>query len=193
MAIHRVTARWTGFQGAPGYTTFHFEPFTGGGDAGIERGRVRAFFAELDQLIGTGATITVLPTVEIIDETTGVLTGYIEDDTELAPVTAPTSGTSVGSAGAVINWQTSTVVNGRRLRGRTFIVPMRTVAFDTDGTLASNAITALNAAAEAITDSQFESNLVVWSRPSNGGGGTVGPVTGYRIPDMAAVLRSRRD
>lgn len=193
MAIHRVTAVWTGFTGGPGYTSFYFSPFTGGGDAAAARGRVRAFFAAMSQQIATSSLITVSPTIEVVDESTGELQGYIDDETEVSPVPGASSGSYVGSAGGVVSWNTNTVVGGRRVRGRTFVVPMRTNAFDGDGTLAPSTITAMRDGADALLEAEFEQELVIWSRPRAGSPGVIAPVTGYRIPDMAAVLRSRRD
>lgn len=193
MAIHRVTAEWSGFTGAPGYTNFHFSPFTGGGDAQASVDRVRAFFQQLIEVIPTGVSVRVSPTVEVIDETTGSLTGYLDAEPP-AVVNAGSGGTIyVGPAGGVINWNTATVRDGRRVRGRTFVVPMRNTAFDGQGTLTAPAIAWLNAAANALRTGDFESGLVVWSRPRNGSGGVAAPVIGHRVPDLAAVLRSRRD
>lgn len=193
MAIHKVSAQWSGFTGAPGYTNFYFTPFTGGGDAQAAVDRVRAFFFALVNVIPTGVTIQVSPTVEIIDEATGSLTGYI-DATQPPIVTGASGGTMyVGPSGAVINWLTATVRAGRRVRGRTFIVPLRTTMFDTQGTLTADALGFIRAAANVLTTGDFEQQLVVWSRPVGGAGGVAAPVIGSRVPDLAAVLRSRRD
>lgn len=193
MAIHRVTATWTGFTGGPGYTSFYFSPFTGGGSAGAARQRVLSFFSSMSQIIATGARIDISPTIEVIDEETGTLQSYIDDDTEVGYTQGASTGSYVGSAGGVVSWSTNTVVSGRRVRGRTFIVPMRTTAFQDDGTLTTQALTSMRDGADALMASDFDQQLVIWSRPRGGSGGVAAPVTGYRVPDMAAVLRSRRD
>lgn len=193
MAIHRVQAVWSGFQGAPGYSSFYFRPFTGGGDVDLALNRVRDFFAEWRALLPTGVSIQVQSTVEEVDETTGMLTGYL-DGAEVDPVNTSTSGADfAGPAGAVVNWLTGTVRNGRRMRGRTFLVPLNTNAYDTDGTLTSNALGDIRAGADLLLANEFEQELVVWGRPNGGSPGEAASVTGHRVPDMAAVLRSRRD
>lgn len=193
MAIIRVTAEWTGFQGAPGYTNFHFLPFTGGGDAAGAREQVASFFRPLASTLAPTVTINVSQTLEVLDEQSGVLEDYMTDDTDLGPLGGDLTGSFAGPAGAVVNWSTSTINNGRRVRGRTFVVPIRGQRFDADGTLSSAAIEDLNDAAEGIRSNEFQQELAVWSRPRNGAGGVAAPVIGHLVPDMVAVLRSRRD
>lgn len=193
MAIHRVLARWSGFPGAPGYSSFHFSGFTGGADANQVRLRVRGFFNEVNYLFPGDVSVEIDNTVEVLDEATGVLQDYADDDQDMT-ITAAGSGNSyAGPSGAVVNWLTNTVNNGRRVRGRTFIVPIGANMYDSDGTLSSEALANLRDGADALLDGDFNSEFVVWSRPRNGAGGVAAPVTGYRVPDMAAVLRSRRD
>lgn len=193
MAVYRVSAQWTGFTGAPGYSNFHFTENPTGDTGSVIRAQVRQFFVALNQLLPGSVTINISPTIEIFDETTGLLTGYETDPEQLDPVNGTGTGSFSGPSGAVINWLTSTVVNGRRLRGRTFIVPLRSTAYEDDGTLGANIIGDLNEAASVLSGPDFESTFCIWSRPQGGGTGAVGPVIGHQVPDMAAVLRSRRD
>ena len=124
MTIHRVTARWDGFPGAPGYTSFYFEDLTAVEGANLARTRVRAFFSDVGGYLAPNMTITVDPSVEGIDEATGQITQFLEDPTEVVPVKTSSTGTYAGPAGAVINWRTTTLRNGRLVRGRTFLVPL---------------------------------------------------------------------
>lgn len=193
MAVHRVSARWTGFQGAPGYSNFHFSEFTGGADPDQMIGRVAEFFEVLYATLASQVTVTVSSIVEEFDETTGQLTGYLDGE-EDAVISATGSNTPFsGPSGAVVNWLTNTVSNGRRVRGRTFLVPLRSSVYENDGTLSSGTLTTINEAAEGLVGGDWNSEFVVWSRPTGGSGGVLAPVTGHRVPDMAAVLRSRRD
>ena len=193
MAVYRVSALWTGFTGAPGYSNFHFTENPTGETGSVIRAQVHDFFSELASLLPGVVTITIDPTVEVFDESTGLLTGYETDTEDLSPVRGSGTGNFSGPAGAVINWLTATVVNGRRLRGRTFVVPLRATAYEQDGTLSSSVLGTLNTAASVLSGSPFESTFCIWSRPQGGGTGAVGEVIGHQVPDMAAVLRSRRD
>lgn len=154
---------------------------------------VRQFFGELSSVLPRDVTITVPSTVEVLDSTTGQLTEYVEDPTELTPMVAGGPVVYAGPSGAVINWLTNSVVNGRRLRGRTFIVPLNTNAYEGNGTLTSSALSDLNAAASVLSGAGFSSGFGILSRPAGGGPISFGEVVGHRVPDMASVLRSRRD
>lgn len=193
MTIARVTAQWTGFPGAPGYSNFFFEV---AGDVGEQLGApaaVRTAFSSILAELPSGVSVQVSPTVEYIDETTGQLQDYGDAEETPQAVNGSASGNYAGPAGAVVNWQTATVRDGRRVRGRTFIVPLASSAFQSDGTLGSSTITTLNNFASNILGGSSNPNrFVVWGRPSSSPG-VAAPVTGYRVPDMAAVLRSRRD
>lgn len=193
MTIARVAARWAGFPGAPGYSNFHFSTTPTSGDYEAERQLVHDFFSAFSTRLPSRVDITIPTTVELYDESTGVLQDYIESGEELAVSTAGASNAYSGPTGAVINWLTNTVTNGRRMRGRTFIVPLANTAYESDGTLTSSALDDLNAGASVLSSAGFGSGFCVWSRPQGGGSGAVGEVTGHRVPDMAAVLRSRRD
>jgi hypothetical protein len=117
----------------------------------------------------------------------------------VAAATPPTvvngggSGAYSAPSGAVLHWLTGTVRNGRRLRGRTFIVPLANSNYEANGTLAAGTITAIQNAGLALMD-EATTRLVVYGRPApNAADGVAALVTGARVPDMAAVLRSRRD
>lgn len=193
MPISRVTAQWSGFPGAPGYSNFHFQSSTGTPDVAAPRAAVRAFFAALPTRLPNGVTIRVSETVEILDDVTGGLVDYATDDTTLNPVVGTGAGSYAGPSGAVVNWLTNTVVNGRRLRGRTFVVPLASGAYDADGTLGSPTLANVNDAAAVLSGAGFSLGFGILSRPAGGGAIRFGEVTGHRVPDMAAVLRSRRD
>nr|CRY95231.1 hypothetical protein [uncultured prokaryote] len=193
MTIARVTAQWSGFPGAPGYSNFFFEV---AGSLDEQLGapqRVRTAFSSILQQLPAGVRVQVSPTVEYIDEATGQLQDYGDAEETPDVVNGSASGNWAGPAGAVINWNTATVRDGRRVRGRTFIVPLASTAFQNDGTLGSSALSVLdNFATNIRGGAENTAGFVVWGRPSSSPG-VAAPVTGHRVPDMAAVLRSRRD
>lgn len=199
--ILRVKARWSGFVGGPGYSVFHFKEFEAGGtqtlaDAQGAVDKTRAFFNALSLYLPNVVTIQVMSDVDVIEETTNTMTNVL---TPTAPASVTgTAGATVkysAATGAVVTWRTSVVKRGRRIRGRTFLVPFASNAFDVDGTLVSTTITALNTAATNLRDGAGSGDLGVYARPSAVGAtdGEWAAVTGHSIPDMGAVLRSRRD
>lgn len=193
MAIHRVIAQWSGFAGAPGYSNFFFTG-DGGSDAATEsRLRVISFFNELQSILPEDVRFTVQNEVAVVDEQTGMVDSFLN-------VGTPGSGSAGGNgsgpysaaSGAVVTWNTAGVRNGRRVRGRTFVVPLANSAYQSDGTLGTVALGNLNDAAEAMVGTGFDSGFGVWSRPRNGSGAFY-EVNGHRVVDKVAVLRSRRD
>lgn len=203
MNILRIQAVWSGFPGAPGYSAFHFSSDAGFWDGGIigdeaqaaadsARGRVLAAFNSLRNRLPETVNIRIEPEAQIIDSDTGEILGAAE--ISAASVDPGTQGTSyAGPAGAVVNWRTNDYRFGRRIRGRTFLVPLAANAYEADGTLSSAALSAVRDFGSEMVSGGDDPNFGVWSRPRDGGGGVFASVTGYNVPDMAAVLRSRRD
>lgn len=193
MTITRVTAVWSGFSGAPGYTNFFFDSFGTGDEVDLEVARVEAFFTPLAAELPNDLTVTVQGEAAFVDETTGELLDYAQATGGNQQVEGTASGGYAAPVGAAVTWNTETVARGRRLRGRTFIVPMRSSAYEDDGTLTLSALANLNNAAAALIGDGSGPTAVIWSRPRAGAGGSIGPITSARVADKVAVLRSRRD
>lgn len=196
--LARVTINWTGFVGAPGYTNLYFRNATPGtiDQAVVDNAivKVDAFIAATVLRTPTTVTRAIDPSIEIIDDTNGELQSFMT-----GTIPSPRVGTGTGAysapSGAVISWYTNTVRNGRRIRGRTFHVPIAAGAMDTDGTIQTAALTDLRTAADNLRAASGASRLVIWGRPTTPGGtdGVSAEVTASQVPDMAAVLTSRRD
>lgn len=116
------------------------------------------------------------------------------------PVTPPTtvagSGVSTwaGGAGGRLVWSTGRIINGRRVRGSTFLVPFTSSAFASSGRLNSAAIALVNGSASTLRTS-LNSNgspLCVWSAPVSGRPGTTSIVDGHGLDEVAGTLRSRK-
>lgn len=193
MAISRVTAVWSGFSGAPGYTNFFFDAFGGGDVVDLEVDRVHAFFQAIREALPTGVVVQVQQEAAIIDEATGELQSYAQSTDPAPEVLGYSTDAYSAPSGACVTWNTEAIARGRRLRGRTFIVPLGSDAYDAQGNLTNQAIGFLNAGATALIGDGSGPQMVIWSRPRAGVGGSIGAVTSHRVADKAAVLRSRRD
>lgn len=203
MQIIRVLATWTGFPGAPGYSSFHFSTDGGFWDGGLigdetaaaaeaAAARVLSAFGECAAYIPQIVTIRIDPEVLIIDSSTGETLGAVDIDGGTQGGLAP-SDDYAGPTGAVVNWRTNDYRFGRRIRGRTFIVPLAASGYDNDGTLGNAALNNLRSFGNAMVGSSGGPEFGVWSRPRDGEGGVFATVVSSNVPDMAAVLRSRRD
>lgn len=198
MSLLRVRTLWAPQTGGVGVSTQYYDE-TGATPASRAAlmTAVRAFFVGLQGAVANSTVWSWESELAVVDESTGDITGYYA-------ITPPASANAVGSgnyaaaAGAAITWQSNRVLRGRRMRGRTFIVPLAGGAYDSNGTLGSGTITALqNAGNTLITAANAAGHaLVVWSRPDPGAGivvGEIGVVELARVTDKSAVLRSRRD
>lgn len=192
--------QWTGFSGAPGVTQLALALPTEA-DLSATIADVSLATASLTQYLPAGVTLTVLGDVDVFEAETGTLTAEISG-TAGTPRTGTATGAMIAAQGGCVNWTTGTIANGRRIRGRTFIVPMSYDTFDTDGTLSAGGKGAVQAFASAMlnyTSTAATNRLAVWSRPRVASEtqaarvGALGIITGATVPDLAVVLRSRRD
>lgn len=191
----RVVAQWGGFPSAPGFTNLYFDSaIIGTPSANEAAARARQLFEAMKGQFPDGVTITIQPQVAEIDDSNGQQVDEFTVTTGGLPVPGTGAGTRSAPSGACINWRTSTFVGGRRLRGRTFLVPLSTAAYENDGTILPGSLAILRAAAVAyITDAVGPSaKPLVWHRPVGGTGGSSAVITASGVTDKVAILTSRR-
>jgi hypothetical protein len=203
VSMLRVVTRWSGFNGAPGFTNLFFRNIggeSGGGslaDAAAAEAchdKVHDFWTACRTFLPNDVTLNVDPTVDELNDTNGQL-----EDSYSVPPLAPIIGTQAGAfsaaSGGVIGWTTGAIRNGRRIRGRTFLVPLAGISFGLDGRIDPGVVTSIQAAATAMAAPTAGSTLGVWARPTAPGAtdGVWAPVSGARTTNLPAILRSRRD
>lgn len=191
--------RWNGFQGAPGYSNFFYGGVFNGTptqtDAENAAQNVFSLGGYVRSFLPAEVSLQVQTDVEVVDEATGEL----QTVHNVAPrATLPGEAASApysAASGAVITWRTGGVRNGRRVRGRTFLVPLATAAYQSDGTLAASTITALTTNLNTFLNPPDAIEMGIYARPSVKGAsdGAWFAATGFSVPDKVAVLRSRRD
>lgn len=196
-AIQRCRVVWTGFNGSPGVSTFY------GLDGVTLAPLIGQFFNGIKAIFPTGLQITVEQGGDTIEDTTGVLLGAWGTG---GGAGFPGSGAGGYSApaGEMVRWSTGIVLDGHRVRGRTFLVPIIASAYDTDGTITAAAVTELQLkSGDLVTGAT--GNLLIWHRPRVARAATATRpavtarlgghafVTGSSAVDKAVVLRSRRD
>lgn len=197
----RVKVRWHGFTGSPGYSNFFFREWSDAGyvpsvaEASNSAAKVHQFFDAIKGIFPPVVNIQVEGDVEVINDTNNEL----QTAFSVGPFANLTGGAAAANysaaTGAVVSWQTGGVRNGRRVRGRTFLVPTSSGAFDVDGSLVSSWATNLATYANTLISNTPGPELGIWARPTAPGAedGEWAVVTAATVPDMAAVLRSRRD
>lgn len=179
----RFTFVWNGWVGAPGYTNLYFDHAA---DVGTIATALDTFWTAVATWIPSPVTIAFHEGA-IIEATTGELV----DGASLGSTptyTGSGAGVIAAPAGLCMTWRTNDVVGGRRVRGRTFIVPLATGHYQTDGTLYSPPT--YTATAQDLIDDSGDA-LVVWHRPVAGTGGSFHTATDAAVRDRVSVLRSR--
>lgn len=190
MQLHRVVIQWSGAQiRGQAVTVLHYDGSSS--PAPPTAGEIGGAFGPFMGNFPSGVSVTFPGTGDTIEDTTGALVGTWSTG---ASVTTTGGGVATAAAGvgAVVTWNTGGIVNGRRLRGRTFLVPLCTAAYANDGTLSDTSYSALQTFAAAL---MATGPLAVWHRPTTAGGsdGNSYGVTAYRARDKVAMLKSRRD
>lgn len=181
-SINEVRVTWTNWSGGPGVSTFY------GDDVATLRSALGDFIAGIDQLVPGQVAITVPSEGRVLNDLTGELVGYWTDGVPINESNVLTQAFGA-PAGACINWLTNGVVAGRSVRGRTFIVPLASGAYDTDGTLTATTLGDLRTAAAALAAS---GTMSIWSRPRIGLPGSHHLVQSSRVNDRVSILTSRR-
>jgi hypothetical protein len=201
--MYHARVDWSGFPGAPGFTNLYAEttdPLLAGAET---------WAAAIDTMINhwantlpNGVHIQVNPEIETINDADGTLEDILTVTGTLPSHNGALGGNYAGASGWCIDWLTTGAAFGRRRMGRSFVVPASTEAFQNDGTIATATLTEQRAAAATYV-ATAGINPVVWVRPKYVKPATTPPtlvhaglavaITGSRVPDLAAVLRSRRD
>jgi len=196
-SINRVRAIWSGFPGGPGVSTFYsLVPDTTVVD-------VRALFLAIHTGLPSSVSVQVENSGDILEDTTGEVTGLWSTDAVL-PVDGDNTAAYSAPSGICVNWITATVLDGHRVKGRTFFVPAGGNFYEDNGTLSAGALAIFEPAASTFVAAEVGA-LVVWHRPrvaraadgsrpavtARAGGHAL--VTASSVPDKAVVLRSRRD
>lgn len=196
MAIMRIRSLITGPNGLPGLHTTYWSGASStpvGADAVDVSGRVRAFWDGVKTLLAQGVTVSFPFPADVLDHTNGNLQASLG-------TSAPASVVSTGALELpkatmlLLKYNTTLVLNGRFLRGRSFIGPLASNVNNSGIPLAASNTTLLTATA-ALGTGATSSAQVVWHRPTpaNPTAGAISPVITYSSSTEFAVLRSRRD
>ena len=182
--MRRLRVVWNGLGGLPGLSTFYY------GVASPNVSDAVTFFTAIRSLFPTGLTWEIPSSGDEIDDATGTLTGGWLG-TGGATVTANGGATAYAAGcGARVRWNTTVVVNGRRVKGGTFLAPLLATQYDGSGTIAAGGQATMQAAASAFAASGVAKG--VWHRPSVLGSGVYAAINDATVPDIVTSLRSRR-
>lgn len=196
MTLSRVRTVWSGVEGAPGYTIMYARTEAPGFlDA------LHLLWIQLASEFPSSLTLTMESTGDKIDEVTGNLVGAWVD-VPRDPVVGSGAPAYSAPVGGSVRWESAGIVNGRRVRGKTFLVPLAMTGYGTNGRLTPGAVATAQNAVDAFTTAATP-EFGIWTRPRKA---TVPPhkvhaatdgaftvITSGTVLTNAAVLRSRRD
>jgi hypothetical protein len=162
-----------------------YTPF--GTDATVE---LATFFNAIKAFFNNSISWNVPSSGDVVDEVSGLITGAWTAGTAASIVGGSSTAYAAGT-GAYARWQTNGIVNGRRVKGRTFLCPLITSCYQTDGTILDANLATMNT---AVTTLAAAGKLNIWHRPSAKGAndGSAHLVTAGTGPDKVTSLRTRR-
>jgi len=160
---------------------------------------IRTLCTALAIQVPNGLSFVFPSSVDLFNETNGQMTSTLAVTPGSTVTSSVTAAAYSGTSGALIRWVSGTFVEGKRVQGRNFIVPLRGAAYETTGSVLASVATALQTAATTMISS-FGAGLQVWARPTytttlpktivrNGSAATVNSAT---VPVTPVVMRSRR-
>jgi hypothetical protein len=185
-------AIWNVQGGGTGYSVFHVResPVTTIGAAAQQFATdLRAGFSSLaSSLLPDDVSINFDSEARELNVVGGTLISVIPVNAP-ATVTGTSSSTYSAPTGARVDLITGGIVAGRRLRGRTYIVPVIGTAYTTNGVLSTTAQSTLETAFGMFDGVPNVYSLAVWSRTHD----FLADVQSINVPPEAAILRSRRE
>lgn len=195
--LNRARVQNYGYPGGPGVSTFYFL------DTSTATDSLYDLFLSFAGAVPTSVNFLVESGGDQIEDTSGELVGAWSGDPQSV---VDCSNTSLYQAptGVLLKWHTDTILDGHRVSGKTFMVPMASGVFDNTGQLSNTDHTGFETACSNFLISQ-DTSFVIWhrpraARPADGsrkavtqrdGGHAL--VTRSSVSTKAAVLRSRRD
>jgi hypothetical protein len=197
--VNEVRARVIGDIGGSGISRFRFIRNDAGvttvADCNAAGAAVRALLATTTWW-PSAITWSIDPAVEMFDIGSALVAGTLTMTTVPASITGTGASTFPAGVGARLNWKTATVSGRRMLKGSSYLVPMATASYASNGGVQASITTALTTAGTNYIAAMTAANLVavIWHRPPKHttSGGLVGPITGLSVPLTPAGLRSRR-
>ena len=181
--INRYRVLWAGGAGGAGISTFYSLDTSTAALAAV-----RSFFASNAALWPSTMSFQFPNSGDTLESTTGQIAGGWTAGTVSGVTGSTAPGPLAAGVGARVVWGTGFIVNGRRLKGSTFITDILASNFQSDGTIANAIVSQLQTFADTLVGTN---QLIVWSRP-RGGLSAIAPVTSANVPDRVTALRSRR-
>lgn len=193
MAYTELVCTWSGVNGLPGYSKFRFLGELTPSQLNSAAANVRTFWDAIKATLPGAVTITIEPGASYHADD-GMLTGETSITTPPAAVVGTGGSVYSAASGYMILWNTGAINGGKKIRGRTYVVPTSTLIFENNGTITLANVTLVQAAATALATSTPSPAINSRARPSNDlATDQTAAVLSAKMVDKQVVLRSRRD
>lgn len=197
--MYRYEVEWVVPGGGRGVSRFHSQPAAATGanrQAWVDA--IRAMFAAFPSQFPNVVSWNFASEIADMNAADGSIASYFGVTAPASLAGSASSGEYSAPSGCIIRWDTAAVAGNRRVRGRTYLVPLTRGAYDLQGSIQPATITQIQGAAQTYAAFTQSGAIIphVYSPPVVGVGaraGFISPITGAVVPDKACVLRSRRD
>jgi hypothetical protein len=160
------------------------------GDGVALHSALKTFFTSCKSASPVGTTWNVVTGGELIESTTGALTGVWGGGIG-GTIVSTTGSEYAAGVGCRIVWETDGITGNKRVRGSTYWVPIAANQYEPNGTIATGTISTLETAGQALITA-LDGDLVILTKPKPPRLGNHHEVKGCRVPDRVSWLRSRR-
>lgn len=185
--MREIITRWTGSGGMSGLTVMYFGLLN---SADEQRAALADLWTSCTSVLNSATEWTIDTVGRSLDQQTGTLVTEWEDPTVHTGVGDPASQFALANQSSLLlRWGTGEVVNGRLLKGRTF-VPGLGSAVSVTGDVDQAKVAPVIAGAAAFIAANVD--FSVWHRPTNGVGGLKHAATSSSVWTEFAAQRGRR-
>lgn len=154
-----------------------------------QRLALNVFLSAVDGSLDNSVSWSIRQTGRELDDATGTLTGAWSTGLVYTGVGNNATESVADATQLLYQWITGVIVNGRFVRGRTFIPGLTNTILSNGNVLAAN-VTAFTALGTTfVTD---PANFGIWHRPSSAGSGSFHNASACSVWSELAVLRRRR-
>lgn len=182
-----ILVDWTTPAGAGFRSVLYFEETA---SVALQRADIGTMLGAIDATFDGHVTWVVETSGRELDSATGALTGAWVEPTNQSGAGALAGNTVPDVAQVLLRWSTGQVVNGRFLKGRTYLPGLASASI-LEGNILPATVTTIQTAVNAFIAAAH--GFGVWHRPVGGAGGDHVVANGGSVWTEFAVLRQRRN
>lgn len=181
-----IITDWTTPAGAGFASVMYFDENVLASDQRTDLG---VLWGAIDNTLDSNVLWAVRTTGRDLNSATGTLTGVWTDTSAVVGAGSVAGQVTPDAAQILLRWNGTNIVNGRFVRGHTFVPGLSTAGVN-EGNLSSGSTSAIQAAIDNFLAAG--NGFGVWHRPQGGSGGLLSNVEEGSVWSEFAVLRRRR-